>query len=262
MVSWCLVIIWAVYLRKCELWLTSFWCLEQSQPFLLSQVRIPWCAIELCSCYQLLLWWNDDEASLSLFSTETSFFMKLLRTWYLQDLYNPVSFGWNRQKYSKVIIDEKGVKEGQQKQTSQILKNHQRRRWWCHCRVSQRTRNGHLWFVSVFLPSLKPQQWTVQLVWEPLTRKPTNTLLSSTDAAEKGKITARADFPKPTGTEMQTFTTLNLDNLCISTDWGVFCSSCPPACCCSHIAVSAWAMPCKATSGMCLRAVVTPLAPV
>ena len=48
--------------------------------------------------------------------------------------------------------------------------------------------------------------------------QPTNILPPSTDAAKKGKITAKADFPKPTGTETQTFTTLNLGNLCISTD--------------------------------------------
>lgn len=37
---------------------------------------------------------------------------------------------------------------------------------------------------------------TVQLVWETLTHKPANALLPSTDAAEKGKIIARAHHVK------------------------------------------------------------------
>lgn len=74
LVSWCLVIIWPVYPRKCELWLMCLWCLEQSQLFLLAQVSIPWCATELYSCYQLLLWWEDDEVSFSLSSLQKHLF--------------------------------------------------------------------------------------------------------------------------------------------------------------------------------------------
>lgn len=51
-------------------------------------------------------------------------------------------------------------------------------------------------FVSLFWASLKSQQQSVQLVWDPLTHKPKNALLPSTDAAEKGKIIARAHHVK------------------------------------------------------------------
>lgn len=51
-------------------------------------------------------------------------------------------------------------------------------------------------FISLFWPSLKSQQETVQLVWESLTHKPKSALLPSTDAAEKGKIIARTHHVK------------------------------------------------------------------
>lgn len=55
---------------------------------------------------------------------------------------------------------------------------------------------GMVSFVSLFWPTLKSQQQTAHFVWESLTQKAKNAFLPSTDAAERGKITARAHHVK------------------------------------------------------------------
>lgn len=87
------------------------WCLEQFQSFFSRRWGFPGMQQ---NCIHATSFSSDGKMMrfLSFFSTETLFFMELLRTWYLQDLYDSVSFGQNRQKDSKVIIVEKGVKQG------------------------------------------------------------------------------------------------------------------------------------------------------